>query len=212
MVRFLIIRHGLSVTNKERRFTGQMDVALAPEGYEQARQTAEYVLKEYSPDAVYSSDLCRAYDTVLPIADAAGMQVITTPDLREVNVGNWQGILIDDIKEMFPEQFAAYRANLGTSTFDGGEKYSDIAVRAMDALERIAAENEGKTVVVGTHGGVVRSLIAKWTGVSAENIHTVAMVPNASITEVVYENGKYEIIKLAYNGHLEESVTEKGLN
>lgn len=212
MVRFVIIRHGFSVTNKERRFTGQNDVMLTPEGFEQARQTAKYVLEKYNVDAVYSSDLMRAYDTVLPIAKAKGLEIKTTPDLREVNVGNWQGILVEDINKLFPEQYAAYSANPGTFTFEGGEKYSDVAIRAIKALEKIAAQNDGKTVVVGTHGGVMRNLVAKWTGVSPENMHTIAMVPNASVTEVVYNNGSFEIIRLAYADHLAQKAAEKGIN
>ena len=71
MVKFIIVRHGYSVFNKERRFTGHVDAPLDERGIEQAKRNAEYVIANYKIDCIYSSDLSRAYHTVKPIADTA---------------------------------------------------------------------------------------------------------------------------------------------
>ena len=108
MVTFVIIRHGFSEFNKARKFTGQMDIPLDEAGFEQARETAAYVLKNYKIDAVYSSDLCRAVDTAKPIAKALSLPIKTSEKLREMNLGEWQGMGFDEVKEKYPEKFQSF--------------------------------------------------------------------------------------------------------
>ena len=90
MIKFIIVRHGFSCGNKEKRFSGQLDVSLDEIGYSQAKSIAEYVLSNFSVDRIYSSDLSRAYDTVKPVADALGQDVVKCRELREVDVGLWR--------------------------------------------------------------------------------------------------------------------------
>ena len=73
MVRFLIIRHGYSKSNKEKKFTGQMDVGLDEAGVIQAECTGKYVAEKFNVDKIYSSDLCRAYDTAEPLSEITGI-------------------------------------------------------------------------------------------------------------------------------------------
>ncbi len=210
MVRFIIIRHGYSQGNKEKSFSGQMDVPLDEAGFAQAKSTAEYVLKNYVVDSVYSSDLCRAVDTVKPIADALGKEVVTCKGLREVDVGDWEGMLIADVAEKYPESFASYKQTPGLARFDGGESFQEAADRTMGTMEKIAAENEGKTVVIGTHGGIVRSLQVLWSGLPMSRMQEVPMAPNSSVTVVDYENGHAEFLLVGYNEHLTEKASEVG--
>ena len=109
MVTLLIVRHGYSMGNKEKRFSGQMDVALDEIGLRQAQSIAEYVLATFRIDAVYASDLQRAVDTVKPIADALKLSVIECKSLREVDVGDWQGKRIADVEKEYSESFALYK-------------------------------------------------------------------------------------------------------
>ena len=211
MVRFIIIRHGYSQGNKEKRFSGQLDVPLDEAGVSQARSTAEYILNNFKVDRIYSSDLCRAYDTVKPVADALGLQVITCRELREVDVGCWQGHLIEDVKKEFPESFQLYRKSPGLTRFDGGESYADVMQRGTRIIEKIAKENEGKTVVIGTHGGVIRTLRAAWSHVCLENISQIPHVPNGSVTILDYADGNAHFIQIGYSEHLSDKTTEEGV-
>ena len=97
MVKFIIVRHGYSVFNKEKRFTGQIDAALDERGVEQAKRNAEYILNNYKIDCIYSSDSSRAYNTVKPVADALGMTIVPTKELRELYIGEWEGRRIAEI-------------------------------------------------------------------------------------------------------------------
>lgn len=211
MVRFVIVRHGYSQGNKENRFSGQMDVPLDDVGRKQAKCTAEFILNHYRVDNIYSSDLRRAYDTVKPIADTLGLEVIQSKDLREVDVGTWQGRLIEEIKREYPESFERYRKYPGLSNFGDGESYADVQHRALRFLSRTAMENDGKTVVIGTHGGVIRTLRAAWTSVKLEEVKRIPHVPNGSVTVVDYDYKTWNIIEVGYTDHLTDKITEEGV-
>lgn len=209
MVKFIIVRHGYSAGNKEKRFSGQLDSPLDQIGLIQAQCVSEYIFKAFSPDAIYSSDSSRAYQTIKPLADKLGMTITTCKELREIDVGDWQGILVADIERLYPEKLNAYRTSPGLFRFDGGESYRDMMERGRLSLERIAQQNEGKTVVVATHGGIIRTLLALWNGIPIERISEVPIVPNASVTIVTYDNGKVTQLEVGYTDHLDDITEEE---
>lgn len=208
MVTLIIVRHGYSIGNKEKRFTGQMDAPLDEIGYLQAVSTADYIVKNFEVDRIYSSDLSRAYETVKPIADALGLEVLKWKELREANVGDWEGKLIADVEKEYPESFAFYKENPGLARFVGGESYEELMRRSRLTFEKIAAENEGKTVVVGTHGGVIRTLRAAWDNVPLDKIKEIPHVPNGSVTIAEYDNQSVNWICIGYEEHLSEKTSE----
>ncbi|MBQ6708748.1 MAG: histidine phosphatase family protein [Clostridia bacterium] len=210
-VKFIIIRHGYSKGNKEKRFSGQMDVELDEVGYSQAAATAEYVSKNFHIDAIYSSDLSRAYETVKPIAEALGMEIHKCKDLREADVGNWQGKLVEEVKKEYPESFAFYKESPGFAKIGGAESYADVINRARKAIEKIAEENEGKTILIGTHGGVIRSLRVAWEDNPPEKIKEIPHVPNSSVSVAEYKNGVLEWLSIGYDNHLSDKTTEEAV-
>ena len=119
MVRFIIVRHGYSQGNKEKRFCGQLDIPLDEAGHQQAATTAQYIVSNFQVDRVYSSHLSRAFLTAKPVADALGLEVIPLRQLQEVDVGRWHNMLISDIIQEDPELFASYKAYPGLFRFPG---------------------------------------------------------------------------------------------
>ena len=97
MVRFIIVRHGVTDFNKENRYQGQFDSSLDPVGIEQARITAEHITKQYHIDAIYSSDLSRAMKTAEPFAKHVGIETHPETALREIDVGRWTGRLLSEV-------------------------------------------------------------------------------------------------------------------
>jgi len=211
MVKFIIVRHGYSESNKENRFSGQADVALDEIGCSQARSVAKYVLENFHIDSIYSSDLSRAYDTAKPVSEELGLPIIVDKGLRELDVGEWEGMLITEVAEKYPDSFKAYKTNIGLARPDGGESYPELAKRASETLAKIANENEGKTVLIATHGGVIRTLRCVWLGIPKEEYQNVPHVPNASITVAEFSNGKGVFREIGLDDYLEEKITEKGL-
>lgn len=211
MVTFIIVRHGYSAFNKENRFSGQADIDLDEIGYSQADSVAKYVLKNYDIDCIYSSDLIRAYNTAKPVADVLNLPIIQEKGLRELDVGLWEGMLIKDVAEKYTDSFNLYKSNIGLARPDGGESYPELAERVSNVFSKIANNNDGKTILVATHGGVIRTLRCAWLGIPKEEYKDVPHVPNASITIAEYEDSKGRFVKIGIDDYLEEKTTEKGL-
>lgn len=204
MTRLILIRHGESTYNLEKRYTGQTDVPLTEKGVLQAKITADYILENYKIDEIYSSDLNRAIETARPIADSLGLPIKTDGRLREIYAGEWQGLLFSEVKARYPEEYAEYKNSEGLRRTRGGESLLDVQERAYPALLDIIRDNPEKTVLISSHNGPIKSLLAKFLGITLPEMNSVS---NNSVSEVICEGGKYEVIKLGYDEHLGELVT-----
>mgnify|MGYP005918625611 FL=1 len=208
MTKFLIIRHGQSTANLEERYAGWYDAPLTELGRKQAAITTDYILKNYHVDAVYSSDLIRAVETVKEIAARANVPLVKEKALREIDGGEWERKQVEEIAREYPEQAYLWKTDIGKARPTGGESFAELQVRIDSALRKIAAENDGKTVVVASHGGAIRTMQCLFENVPIEDMRKVPWTPNASVSEVNYENGKYTPVRLGYTGHLGTLITE----
>jgi len=192
MVRFLLLRHGKSVNNGAKRYSGQYDTPLAEEGRAQAEKVALHLKKNERLDAIYSSDLSRAMDTARPTAAAFGLPILPRKDLREIDVGIFQNRLYAEIEKLYPKEREGYRYH--NQRIPGGESYGDLAARGDKALREIAAGHGGQTLLIATHGAMIRSLTCLWEGIDFCNVNVVAEAANASLTEVVLEEDVFRIV------------------
>ena len=153
----LLLRHGQSTWNAEGRWQGQSDPPLSDLGREQAKEAAEK-LTELGVTAVVTSDLDRARTTGRILADALGLDPPAEHrDLREYDVGDWEGLTRPEIEVGWPDQLAAWKEGRLLAT-PGGETRSAFLQRTMAGLRRVAAADElGDVAVVVTHGGVIRA-------------------------------------------------------
>ncbi len=204
MTKLIITRHGYSLYNKTRQYTGQKDVPLTELGLRQAERTAAYVAETYKIDAVYSSDLCRAMSTAIPLAEALGLPVHKEPLIKEIYGGLWEDLEPARIEEKYPEDWKLYKERIGLAHCTGGESLKELQDRALAGMTKIAEENDGKTVFVATHGGVLLTLITAWTGLPTERMHEAPSPTNSSLTTVIYENGKFTIESYSQDDHLGE--------
>ena len=134
----LIVRHGQSQGNLSETFLGYTDLGLTELGERQAAALAVR-LRTVHLDAVYSSDLCRAMNTVLPAAREHGLAVIPDRRLREIFAGEWEGVTFDEIARRFPADRALWKTNIGLSRPTGGESVTELTARVKEALDEIAA-------------------------------------------------------------------------
>lgn len=153
----LLLRHGQSTWNAEGRWQGQSNPPLSDLGREQAKE-ASGNLPEVGATAVVTSDLDRARTTGEILADALGLgPPVEDQDLREYDVGDWEGLTREEIEKGWPDQVAAWKEGRLLAT-PGGETRSAFLQRVMAALRRVAEAAElGDTIVVVTHGGVIRA-------------------------------------------------------
>ena len=212
MTRLIITRHGYSEYNKTRMYTGQVDVALTDLGIRQAERTAEYVAETYKIDAIYSSDLKRAMSTAIPLSEKLGIPVIKEPLIREIYGGLWENKLMPEIDRLYHDDYQVYKTTIGLARCTDGESLAELQARALEGMKKIAEENDGKTVFVATHGGVLLTLVSLWMGLPLAKMHETPPATNSSITEVVYENGVFKIIKYSCDEHLGELRIENDMH
>lgn len=213
MTTLIVVRHGQSVSNLQKRFTGQHETALTALGHLQAENTALF-LDGYRIDKIYASDLSRAMETARHTASRKGLEIIPDKGFREINAGLWEGMEYQAIKEKFPEHYDKWLTDLGRAHPDGGESVAQLAARVWTATDRVIAENRGKTVAVFTHATPLRMLGCRWHGLGPEGAMKINGCANASVSIVEYEDdGSFHLVLYGYDKHQGENVTElpKGL-
>ena len=150
----LLIRHGQSEGNAERRFGGHTATPLSPRGRRQAQALAR-ALKAEELTAIYSSDLARALETAQPLANLTGLPVNATNAFRERSVGVMEGLTFENAAQQHPEQYAALLRRDFEHVLTGGESYRQLLDRAWQKLDEIIAENQGGKIAVFSHTGTI---------------------------------------------------------
>ncbi len=150
----LLIRHGQSRGNAERRFGGHTATPLSARGRNQALVTAR-TLKSESITAIYSSDLARAMETAEPLANLTGLPVNGTSAFRERSVGVMEGLTFEDAAQQHPEQYAALLRRDFEYVLSGGESYRQLLDRAREKLDEIIEQNRGGKIAVFSHTGTI---------------------------------------------------------
>jgi broad specificity phosphatase PhoE len=143
----ILARHGETDWNRDGIWQGQGDPPLNELGVRQAAALAER-MRDAEIDALYSSDLRRALETAEILAAAKALRVTPDPGLREIDVGSWTGLTREQIGERFP----------GDEWCTDGESRAAFHIRAISTVERIASAHVGSSILLVTHGGVVRAL------------------------------------------------------
>ena len=172
MTTLLFVRHGETDWNTERRWQGHADQPLNDKGRAQAREAGAQ-LAELGVDVVYASDLARAHETAVIVAERLGRTVLIDPRLREVDVGDWSGRLQSEIDAE------------GLTSWNGGETYDEMGARVVSAVLDLAARHPGKTVLIVTHGGVIRACRANAAGLGYhQSREHIDGMPNCAYVEL----------------------------
>lgn len=201
--RIIIVRHGESLANAKRIYLGHIDWDLSMRGHLQARETARALAGEQI-DAVYSSDLLRAYNTALPHAELRGLKVTKLSELRELYIGEWEGVLVERLETEWKEQFEhGWRENFGTFTPPGGESIPAARERMYNAVLRVARENLGGCVLIATHAAAIRAMWGKIAGIAPERMGSDSVFPtNASISRILFDGERLLPIEYSNDEHL----------
>lgn len=202
-----MIRHGFSVANSEKRFGGHSDFPLTELGKRQAEKCAE-ALKHEHIDAIYASDLKRAFETAIPVAKIHGLDVIPTEGLREIFAGEWEGKSFDELDAEYPEAFAVWKSDIGRARCTGGESPVELSSRILATLKSIAADAEGKTVCIATHATPIRAVCTAAAGLDACDMSKIPWTANASISLFEYENGIFSAVYTSKGDHLGDLMTK----
>ena len=183
MSRLLLARHGQSVSNAVRRFQGVQDVALSELGERQAAALGQ-ALRNRRVGAVYTSPLERARRTAEIAVEGLGLAVTQVHDLRELSLGDWEGLTVDEISRLPGDPYTQWVRDPVACLPPGAEPLADVQSRVVRAMSDIAtAHPNGEEALVVCHGGVISAYLAYCLGLSLSSIWRLTL-SNGSITEI----------------------------
>jgi broad specificity phosphatase PhoE len=158
---FYLIRHGETEWNREKRLQGQRDIPLSPRGIQQAERCGLRMSQE-PLDAIFSSDLQRAYNTAQHIAKAFSHSVSAHDELRERHYGRWEGLTRSDIERQYGESAGdgPYLTPIMQDTETHGiETLDSMKQRALCRIEEIASTHPQKRIAIVSHGGLLNAIL-----------------------------------------------------
>ena len=198
--KIIIIRHGQTDYNQEKRVQGWLDIPLNQTGLEQAKKLAEHLIEEVI-DHIYTSDLKRALQTALPIAKLKKLKLKKTKKLRERDLGDFTNKQGWEIEAMFPSGVtrAGELTDQQWQQFNA-ESSKDLIIRIKSFFKYLQKSHQNEIIAVVTHGGLKRNIL-RWLGLG-KYLETGSL-ENTSITILEKDqNGKYKITTFASTNHL----------
>jgi probable phosphoglycerate mutase len=200
--RLIAIRHGETDWNAQARLQGQLDIDLNERGRAQAAALAR-ALQSEPIDAIYASDLRRAMDTALPLAQAAGVGVRALATLRERAFGYFEGMTYAEIEQRHPEEAVRWRRRDPEFAIGGGESLCGFQERCVSAVTGIASAHAAQTVAIVAHGGVLDALYRAATRIGVQAPRTWEL-GNAGINRLLWTPQGFAVVGWNDRGHLEE--------
>ncbi len=173
-----LIRHGETDWNREHRVMGNLDIPLNPLGVKQIKALLPY-LRKYNPSKIFTSPLLRTTQSAEILGEEFGLKVIPDKRLIEMQFGKWEGesfMKLIQIKE-FQDYFAQPRDN----KIPGVEDLKSVLERGVNFIEEMKEKTEKGSVIVMTHGDVVRTIVSHYLQVDL-NYYLRLKIDNGSLT------------------------------
>ena len=205
----MLVRHGQSTWNREHRIQGQLNPPLSPEGLRQA-ELLGVRLAGRELAGFYASDLKRAFETAQAIGALVRVQPEAMTSLREIYLGEWEGLRTEEIEQRFPEAWAAWVEEPDWDVVPGGEGAANFETRVASALDEIFRRHQHGDVLVVTHGGVIQVALHRVVGRPSRGLFPFK-IQNASITLLEKRDGRMLVGGVNDIAHLENAfVMEVG--
>ena len=201
----ILVRHGETAWNTERRWQGQLDIPLNGKGQWQARRVAQ-ALADRPITRLISSDLQRAHATAKSIAAVCGRPVTTDRRLREMSFGAWEGLTYSEIMDSDAESYKQWKENPAANTPSGGEGL-EAAARRVGQVWREIEQVDAETIVLVSHGGTLRILLRYLLGLPPE-AYWQFKIDNASLSHVQIRPTGNTLVSLNDIRHLQSEGEE----
>lgn len=197
------VRHGETILTPQRKFsgTGSLDPELMQEGLDQAELVAEECAK-LGAEVLIASPLKRTRQTAEAIARTTGLEIIFDEAWFELSFGTWDGKAIEEVREQEPDEYQAW---LNSSAYapPGGESYDEASIRIDEALEKLVAEYPGKTIIVVTHNGVIKTAAKIAVGAPSDAVFHMDATPcSISSVSIWPSDGLRALRSFNERGHL----------
>ena len=216
MLEILLIRHGETAWNAERRMQGHLDIGLNEAGLQQAAALGR-ALRHEAFDAIISSDLQRASQTAAAVAAGRSLTVDIDAGLRERCFGGFEGLLYAELSIRHPEAFAAWQARELDARYPAGvnvaETLREFSARSLSTIDRLAASAAAsapvhRKIALFTHGGVLECAYRAATGTSLQLARDFEIL-NASVNRLRWTAGHLEVLRWADVDHLRSDALDE---
>lgn len=194
-----LIRHGEIESAGEKRYIGIKDVALSMNGIIQAGKLKDF-LNDIDINRIYCSDLRRSIETSRIIAGNKNINIIKIKELREINMGSWEGKTFKEIKARFPVEFEKRINEIGTFKADGGESFLQCQKRVVKIFKRISHEAVDNIAIVA-HAGVNRMIISYILHIPINDIFKFSQ-DYGCINKIVFNENNYRIEYMNYKNNM----------
>lgn len=209
----ILIRHGETAWNRDKRIQGHLDIPLSEVGLAQAARLACRFQQEQAAgadriDVLYSSDLSRAAQTASPLGDVCGLPVMQTGRLRERSYGAFEGLTADEIHAAYPEPYARWQSRDIHYAMPDGESLSAFYRRIVDGVEQLVERHAGARIACVAHGGVLDCLYRWAVGLPLDAPRTYPLL-NASINGIEVDGENRRIGQWGDVAHLETDARDE---
>lgn len=211
MTEILLIRHGETDWNAERRLQGHLDIPLNAEGQRQAAALGR-ALRNEQINAIFASDLQRAIKTAEAIAEPQGMKVMIDAGLRERGFGAFEGLLRTEMASAYPDAFAALQSRDIDACYPAGknvaETLREFSARVMHTMTRLAATGQHKKIVMVTHGGVLDCVYRATNGMPLSKTRDFDIL-NAGLNRIEWDGAHFQVKEWGNVAHLVEPTLDE---
>jgi probable phosphoglycerate mutase len=195
------IRHGQTEWNLETRMQGHKDSPLTKLGICQAQKLHDRLNKE-KIDLIYSSKSKRAYKTAKIIKGDLNIPLCTKNELREINMGEWEGMKQSDIINKYPQIWNNFWNNpIQYTPVGGGESYDKFKNRIITEIENIINSNPGKNIAIVTHKIALKVIMLHFNNENIINTNNIPDIDPASLSQICINDGVYEILLYGDTSH-----------
>jgi probable phosphoglycerate mutase len=190
----LLIRHGAVVGDAQRRYIGSTDWPMSDRGEADIRVLAERLSARYSIAAIYCSDLVRSRRTAELLVAGSGTPILVRPDLREINLGKWEGTLRSEVAQSQPEEYERRGRSIVEYRPPGGESFADLAARVLPLWRSLTSGPNDGAIVVAGHSGVNRVILCSVLGMPLANLFRLGQRPGC--LDVIEQRAGAQIVRL----------------
>ena len=204
--RMIIVRHAEAQGNKERTFQGHTDGAVSEKGLLQLEALAER-FRTIHIDRLYASPLSRTVQTAQAVNKYHGLPLQTDPRLIEIDAGVMEKMPWRDMPVLYPEQAVNWDKYPHLFAPDKGEHMTEVYARISSAICDIAAQNDGLTVAVASHGCAIRNLLCWAKGWEIERLSDVQWCDNTGVSIIDIEDGVPTLVMENDCSHIPEELS-----
>ncbi len=196
----ILIRHGETPHNRDKRYQGHRDTSLTTEGKRQTREIA-LRLRDKPLDAIYSSDLKRTRYMAEVINSYHSLKINILPELREIDFGDWEGKTYNEIQRKWESLLNGWERKPSKVKIPNGESIQELAKRTRTIIKKIIRAHLNQKVAIITHGGPIRIILMDALGLEADNWWGT-ITSNGGISIIEYQSKRAKVLLQNDTSHL----------